>query len=234
MKYTTIFLDLDDTLIDTAANNYDALTEIYTEYKFDSHYESFDDFYAVFKPYNLSLWKLYEQNQITKSELKERRFFVPFKHISDLSQEKASEINEEFMFRSSSKKRIINGAIDFLDWAKPGFKIVMLSNGFKEVQYKKLENSGLTDYFDKIILSDHVGVNKPSPILFEYALHEASVKKDETIMIGDNWHSDITGAKNSGIDQIWYNPSEISENGFTPTYTIKSLDQIKNILNESL
>jgi len=230
MKYTTLFLDFDDTLVDTAANNYEALTELYTEYSFNNYYESFDDFYAVFKPYNLSLWKLYEQNRIDKDTLKSQRFFEPFKHIANIDQKKALDINNEFMFRSSSKKRIIDGAVNLLDKLKPLYKMAVLSNGFEEVQYKKLENSGLGHYFEKIILSDQAGSNKPGHEFFDFALKETNETKDKVIMIGDNWHSDIIGAKNSGIDQIWYNPSEMNSEGFIPTYTVEKLSDIEGIL----
>ncbi|NDW18095.1 noncanonical pyrimidine nucleotidase, YjjG family [Dysgonomonas sp. 216] len=230
MKYETIFLDLDDTLIDTSSNNYEALTEIFTEYGFDNDYETFDDFYEVFKPYNLSLWKLYEQNRINKEDLKSRRFYEPFKHIEKISQKRALEINNDFMFRSSSKRRLIDGAIELLEALKPKFKIIMLSNGFEEVQYKKLEMAGLEGYFDKVILSDQAGVNKPNPLIFEFALSESNASKEKTVMIGDNWISDITGARNSGIDQMWYAPNEYNKTDFEPTYVIKELSEAIEIL----
>lgn len=230
MKYSTIFFDLDDTLINTTVNNLHSLQEIFNKYEFNNYYENFDDFHSVFAPHNLSLWKLYEQNSITKTELKSQRFFVPFRHISSITQEKALEINDAFMFGTAGKKRLIEGATELLDKLKPVYKLVILSNGFEEVQYKKLEKAGLTHYFDKIILSDNLGVNKPHPDLFQHALNVTKACRKETVMIGDNWNSDITGAKNSNIDQIWFNPKGLPAKEFIPTHTVGKLYEIEDIL----
>ena len=106
----------------------------------------------------------------------------------------------------------------------------ILSNGFREVQYKKIENSGLQPYFDKIILSEDAGINKPHRDMFTHALKTTNSKRDQTMMIGDSWEADIVGAFNSRIDQIWFNPKEIPHEEFEPTYTVRRLMEIKDIL----
>ncbi len=106
----------------------------------------------------------------------------------------------------------------------------ILSNGFREVQFKKIENSGLQPYFDKIILSEDAGVNKPHPDIFTYALKNTNSRRNEALMIGDSWEADIAGAQKSRIAQIWFNPADISSDGFEPTYTVKTLAEIKEIL----
>ena len=105
----------------------------------------------------------------------------------------------------------------------------MCSNGFHEVQYKKLAACGLRDYFDTIILSEDAGVNKPSPLYFDYALKVSGANKETTLMIGDNLQSDIIGAHNAGLDTILFNrwndnPSSI------PTHTVMTLREIIGIL----
>jgi len=107
----------------------------------------------------------------------------------------------------------------------------ILSNGFREVQYKKIENSGLMPYFDKIILSEDAGINKPHPDMFTYALKNTNSKRNQTIMIGDSWDADIVGAHNSRIAQIWLNPAGEAPQGFEPTYTVRSLTEIKIYCN---
>lgn len=230
MQYNTIFFDLDDTLWDTETNSRESLEDIYHLFGFDNYYESFSDFWDVYFPFNQSLWHLYERNGITKSDLMKRRFFEPFVHMNGLTEAKAADINKAFMERTASKSRVIEGAFDVLDALKPNFRMCVLSNGFEEVQFKKIHNAGFDDYFEKVILSDHVGINKPDTRIFEYALKEMDVKKDNVVMIGDNWNSDILGAHNAGIDQIWFNPDGDPAHGFTPTYSIKALSEIKSIL----
>ncbi|MFR9164852.1 MAG: YjjG family noncanonical pyrimidine nucleotidase [Dysgonomonas sp.] len=230
MRYTTVFIDLDDTLLDTAANSREALEEVFHIYSFDKYYPSFSDFYEVFYDYNISLWNAYEKHEIDKEELMSRRFCKPFPQIENLNREKGIEINHKFMSLMASKRKLIEGAVDLLEYLRAKYKICALSNGFREVQFDKIENGGLTKYFDKVVLSDDIGVNKPDPAIFLHALKEMNAVVDKTIMIGDNWSSDILGAKNSGIDQIWYNPGNLPRQGFEPTYTVKNLAEIKNII----
>ena len=106
----------------------------------------------------------------------------------------------------------------------------ILSNGFREVQYEKIKNSGLLHYFDKIILSEDAGINKPHPDIFTYALKNTNARRAETVMIGDSWEADIAGARDSHIAQIWFNPAGDVANGFEPTHTVEKLIEIKEIL----
>ena len=81
----------------------------------------------------------------------------------------------------------------------------MCSNGFHEVQYKKLRACGLTEYFDTVILSEDAGYNKPAPQFFDYALQKSGADRNSTLMIGDNFQTDILGAKRSGIAVAYFN-----------------------------
>lgn len=230
MQYSTILFDLDDTLWDTSNNSKESLSEVFNLFSFNKHYNSFDEFYTIYFKYNMSLWEKYEKHTITKEELKKDRFYTPFKHIEDITIEKAALINQEFMSRTASKGGVVEGAKEILEALRPHYKIGILSNGFKEVQHKKIKNAGLNEYFDKVILSDDIGLNKPRRELFEYALNKMGVTAGRTVMIGDSWSSDIEGAYKSNIDQIWYNPDNETPKGFKPTYTIKKLDELKGIL----
>ena len=108
----------------------------------------------------------------------------------------------------------------------------MTSNGFHEVQYKKLAACGLRDYFDTIILSEDAGVNKPSPLYFDYAFKVSGANKDATLMIGDNLQTDIMGALNAGIDAMLFNHWDADTNDCQqpPTFIVNSLKEIMEIL----
>lgn len=231
MKYTTIFFDLDDTILDTVKNSKEALTEIYTDYKLGNYFLSFGDFYAKYQSINNNLWDLYEQNLIHKNELMAGRFAKSLNGLVSLSANQSLAMNHDFLARTSSKKNIIEGATEILEYLKQKYEMYVLSNGFTEVQYKKIEYAGVQDYFKGIILSDQVGINKPHPIIFNYALDKANVLADNVVMIGDNINTDIVGAKNAGIDQIWFNPKRVSDTeNISPKYEIRSLYELKNIL----
>lgn len=231
MKYTTIFFDLDDTLIDTALNSKQVLEEVYTDYRINKYYPTFSDFFEKYKSINLHLWDQYEQNLISKEELKKGRFQQALRDFTSITTEQSLEMNNDFMGRVSNKKNIIEGVEGILEYLHPKYRLYIISNGFLEVQDKKIKNAGLDSYFKDVFLSDHVGKNKPHPLIFNYALKEANTTTQECIMIGDNINTDIIGAKNLGIDQIWFNPKDTRDtNSITPTYTVKTLHDIKSIL----
>ena len=105
----------------------------------------------------------------------------------------------------------------------------IITNGFKEVQYLKIERSGLKKYFQQVITSEEAGCNKPNKQIFLYALEKTSAIASESLMIGDDIEVDIMGAKSAGIDQIFVNLENFRHNVFI-NYEVKSLPELKNIL----
>lgn len=230
MSYKNLFIDLDDTLWDIHLNGRECLEEIYRDYGYAEFYASFDDYYQVYMPGNHHLWALYRQGKISKEELIVERFLAPVRVFGIDDPAYAKKLNDDFLDRTTRKTRLIDGALELLAYLKPRYRMHILSNGFREVQYKKIENSGLMPYFDKIILSEDAGINKPHPDMFTYALKNTNSKRNQTIMIGDSWDADIVGARNSRIAQIWLNPADEAPQGFKPTHTVHTLAEIKNIL----
>ena len=228
--YKNLFIDLDDTLWDTYNNNKKSLEEVYNEFSLNRYYTSFEVFYAIFQPINTQLWDQYRDGLIDKKTLTIDRFLHLLKPTGCATQQAALDFNQSFLMHSSEKTGLIAGAIELLEYLKPHYKMHIISNGFREVQYKKIENAGLSSYFDQIILSEDAGVNKPNPLIFDLALKQAEAKREETLMIGDSWEADIQGAYNAKIDQLWFNPNKISTKQFDPTYMVESLLEITSIL----
>lgn len=231
MSYTNIFIDLDDTLWDFEKNSIICLEEVYHDYSFDKFYTTFQDYYDVYLPSNHNLWSLYGQGKIDREELIIERILFPIRGFGIDDPVYAKEISDDYLERTTQQTNLVEGATELLEYLKPKYKLHIISNGFNEVQYKKINNSGLNSYFDKIILSEDVGINKPHPQIFDYALEKTNAIREQTIMIGDSFEADIQGAHNSNIHQIWFNPNDkASNNGVTPTHTVGSLLDIKNIL----
>ena len=228
--YKNLFIDLDDTLWDIHHNSRECLLEIYDDYGYKEYFESFDHYYNVYMPSNHHLWGLYREGKINKDELIVERFLVPVREFGIDDSEYAKKLSDDFLERTTYKTKLVKGTMELLEYLKPNYNMHILSNGFREVQYKKIENSGLKSYFDKIILSDDIGINKPHPDFFTHALRNTNSLREETLMIGDSWDADILGAFNSKIHQLWYNPEGLKSNGFTPTYCVKTLVEIKGIL----
>ncbi|MDR1344919.1 MAG: YjjG family noncanonical pyrimidine nucleotidase [Tannerellaceae bacterium] len=231
MAYKRLFFDFDDTLWDTRSNNRECLEELYTDYRFDRYYESFETFFNYYMPYNLELWRQYRNNEIDRKTLIVERFRHVLIPAGLTDAESAIRLNRVFLEYTTTKTILIPGAVDLLEYLRPSYKMFILSNGFREVQFKKLNNAGLSFYFDRVILSEDACIQKPHKGIFDFALKNTNSRRSEALMIGDSWEADIAGARNAGIAQLWFNPEHLPPaEGFTPTYTAASLSEIKNIL----
>lgn len=228
--YKHLFIDLDDTLWDIHQNSKECLNEIFNDYGYNKYYKTFDDYYNVYMPSNHHLWGLYRNGEINKDELIIERFLVPVREFGIDDADYAKKLSDDFLERTTYKTKLVDGTMELLEYLKPKYKMHILSNGFREVQYKKIENSGLMPYFDMIILSDDAGINKPHAEFFTFALEKTKAIRNETLMIGDSWEADIVGAYNSDIHQMWFNPEGLPHSGFIPTYCVRTLDEIKEIL----
>ncbi len=230
IRYKNLFIDLDDTLWDTAHNNKECLEELYADRQWNRYYASFEAFYAIYMPHNLGLWAQYRQHAIDRQTLIIERFRYILRPMGIDDVPSALEVNNDFLLRTTTKTRLIPDAIELLAYLRPYYRLFILSNGFREVQFKKLANSGLAPYIDRMILSEDAGIQKPHKGIFDFALTTTNSRRSESLMIGDSWEADIEGARQSGIDQLWLNPDDAPPAGFTPTYTVQSLQDIRHIL----
>ena len=234
--YKAIFLDFDDTLYDTRGNAQIALRQIYREFGLFEHFGEFEDFSVPYWKSNVELWSLYAQGKITRDYLIVERFRRPLslgKGLENVTPEFCLAISERFLDCCTEQTGVIEGAYHLLDYLKSkDYPIYMASNGFSEVQSRKLSRVGMTGYFDGIILSETAGVNKPSPKFFKYALGIAGLEAADVIMIGDNYNTDIVGSMLSGIDQIYFNPEgkPLNPSDKKPTHVVTTLKEIENIL----
>lgn len=229
-KFHNIFFDLDDTLYDFSAASRESFHETYDLLGYDRFFSSFQEFMDIYTPRNLELWKEYGKGTITKDELNKQRYNHPLQVVGIDDEELAARFCREALSRIPTKNILIPGAIEILEYLYPKYNLYILSNGFQELQAHKMQTAGLSKYFKRLILSDHIGINKPRRELFEYALESTSSQLEESIMIGDMFETDIAGAANIGMAQIFFNRQGVSPLPFAPTYEITKLSEIRGIL----
>ena len=235
MKYKDLFIDFDDTLYDTYGNAVIALRETFEAFHLERYFVDSKVFYDAYWAANIDLWARYSKGEIDRPYLIVERFRRPLSAGDGLSVTEAlcMEMSDVFLDFCSSKPGVIDGAHELMDYLRSrGYRMHMTSNGFHEVQYKKLVACGLRDYFDTIILSEDAGANKPSPLYFDYALKTSGAHKETTLMIGDNLNTDVLGALNAGIDAMLVNRWNIEKTDIpqTVTFVVNSLRDIMKIL----
>ena len=229
-RYKSIFFDFDDTLWDTYHNNKECLEEIFTDYRFDRHYDSFETFFQCYMPHNLSLWEKYRKHEIDRQTLILERFLHVLRPMGIEDKAYILRLNHDFLQRTTTKTKLIAGAVELLEYLKPFYRLFILSNGFREIQSLKLQNANLAPYFEKIVLSEDANIQKPHKEIFDFALKNTNSRRIESLMIGDCLEADIEGAFHAKIDQLWYNPNKLPHKGIKPTYQVHTLGDIKEIL----
>ena len=231
-QYKDLFIDFDDTLYDTYGNAVIALRETFDYFLLKRYFSDPQVFYDSYWEANIDLWSRYSRGEITRDNLIVERFRRPLSEGKgiEVTKEFCLEVSDRFLDFCSNKPGVVDGAHEVMDYLKKkGYRMHMTSNGFHEVQYKKLAACGLKDYFDNIILSEDAKYNKPSKAYFDYALKIAGAQSDSVLMIGDNLNTDILGALHAGLDAMLFNRWQVDVSSVTPQPTFV-VDQLRDII----
>ena len=223
---TDVFFDLDHTLWDFERNSALAFKKILEK---NNVKVTAEDFLEVYSPINFEYWKLYRENKISKDTLRYKRLKSTFDILS-LSVEDALiyTLSEEYIAYLPAYNHLFQHTIEILQYLKPNYKLHIITNGFEEVQHQKIQSANISSFFTHIVNSEMVGVKKPNPKIFEFALEKAQVSPDKSVMIGDSLEADILGAKNMGMNTLHFNSH--NEAAHNHSKIIHSLSEIKNYL----
>lgn len=228
-EVTWIWFDLDDTLYDFRASSLIALRRVYDKYSLHRFFPDVDTWIDTYHRHNTALWLQYNVGTINQQQLRFSRFFLPL-HEAGAPDDENHRLNPlldvDYLDILGSTGLLVDGALDVIrNLRDRGYKIGILSNGFRGVQHQKLSSSGLQPLIDITLLSDDIGINKPDPRIYAHALRLSGATPAQSLMIGDNPDTDIAGALASGWHAILFNPSSTALYVNTPP-VISSLYQL--------
>ncbi|MEO7961831.1 MAG: YjjG family noncanonical pyrimidine nucleotidase [Ginsengibacter sp.] len=231
VKYRHIFFDLDHTLWDFDANAKESLTELYRHFELDKKLiMNFEEFYLTYIKHNAILWDRFQKGYLTSEELKWKRMWRTLLDFRIADESLAKDMSAHFLQVLPTKKKVFEYTFQILDYLiQKNYSIHIITNGFENVQWQKLNNSDLSKYFTHVITSEISNSVKPKKEIFEYALKKTNGLLAESIMIGDNPGADILGAMNAGMDNILVNHIQ-AYCSLNPTYTINHLKELESIL----
>lgn len=231
-KFTHIFFDLDHTLWDTDLNAEESLREIFEELELSKKgIPDFETFHTVYRQHNERLWGLYAENKVGKDVVRTHRFQHTLADFGIHNDNITETLAEEFVRRTPRKKNLLPGAIDLLEQLNGKYHLSIITNGFKEAQYVKLEHSGIRHFFDTVFVSEEVGVLKPDPEIFRIAMEKSgAISAADCMMVGDTYQTDIFGALNSGMTPVHYAPNHETEYA-APVITVRHLSEINTLLD---
>ena len=231
MAYKDLFFDLDHTLWDFETNSKETIQELYTTHRLaDLGIVDFDGFYSTYSAHNHRLWDRYTKGFIKQEELRWKRVYLSLLDFKVANEPLAKQMSQAYLEILPNKKHLFPYTIEILEYLKQkDYKMHLITNGFESVQFKKIKNSGLQDYFIEVITSEASNSLKPQKEIFEYALKNANASVEKSIMIGDNESADIQGGINIGMDTIFVNHIQVVPT-VPATYTITHLKELENIL----
>ena len=202
-KITDIFFDLDHTLWDFDRNSALTFQKIFKINNINLNVSRFLKHYA---PINLNYWKLYREEKIDKKSLRFARLNDTFQAVGfSISKDLINKLSEDYITHLSDFNHLFEHTFEILDYLKGKYQLHIITNGFEEIQTKKMETSKILHYFDIIVTSESVGVKKPNPKVFNFALEKANAINSASIMIGDSIEADVEGALSVGMKAIHAN-----------------------------
>ena len=217
-QVTDIFFDLDHTLWDFERNS-----EITFNLIFDKHQIEIDlkNFMEVYRPVNMKYWDMYRRNEVSSENLRYFRLKEVFDHLK-LKSDKAliNLIADEYINYLSEQVHLFPDTEDTLDYLAKKYRLHIITNGFESIQHKKIKSSRIDHFFETITTAEGAGYKKPDKRIFDHALTNAKTHHTKSLMIGDSLEADIQGAKDFGMQAIYF--------GKKPNFEI---DYIENLID---
>ncbi|WP_018675467.1 YjjG family noncanonical pyrimidine nucleotidase [Riemerella columbina] len=231
MKIRHIFFDLDNTLWDHRKNAQLTLQKLFSEYNIQDKLSiSFEEYHSVYHTINEDLWAKIRDGIIDKDTLRKHRFYDVFLHFGLDDFELAQTFEHQFLDEIIEYNELVEGTVPLLNYLKDkGYTLHILSNGFQEVTRRKLTGSKIEHYFETVTSADEIGLRKPHPEIFQFALNKAHAEEQNTYFIGDDWIADALGARDFGLPVLFF---DVFDEGFSETgiINIKTLSEVKDYL----
>ncbi len=223
---TDVFFDLDHTLWDFDKNSALAFDKIF---KLNQVNVNLSEFLRHYQAINIKYWQLYRHEKVDKQTLRYGRLNDTFNAVNyNVSDALIKKLSIDYIDNLTDNNYLYEGAIEILDYLKHHYRLHILSNGFEEVQNKKLVKSNIHHYFNTITNGESVGVKKPNPKIFYYAIKQAGTTAKKSVMVGDSMEADIIGAMNVGMQVVYFD--EFNQNCDASIKKVNKLIELKAYL----
>lgn len=221
--YEWILFDADNTLF-----HFDDFSGLNGMFKKHFEMEFCEKDYQAFQEISKPLWHSYQNGAINAQHLQERRFYS----WAEKLQISTTRLNSIFMQTMADISKPFQGVLSLLNFLKGKVKLGIITNGFTELQQTRLERTGLRSFFEIHVISEQVGIAKPDPRIFEYALSLAgNPAREKVLMVGDTFETDMLGGINAKLDTCWLNPERRPfPQNFITSHQIGSISELQGLL----
>ena len=221
-----LLLDLDDTILDFHKAERIALAKTLEDFGV----EPTDAVLSRYHIINLQHWQRLEKGELTRDQVQEGRFRVLFEELGREANPVA--VTRAYEHNLGIGHYFLPGAEEAVQSLHKSYRLFLASNGTASVQHSRLTSAGLYPYFEKVFVSQEMGLNKPSKAYFDACFAQIpGFDPQKAIMVGDSLTSDILGGINAGIKTCWVNPTHAPARAdIQPDYEIENLAQLEDLL----
>jgi putative hydrolase of the HAD superfamily len=227
LSFSTIFFDLDETIWDYQANAEDTIIELFYSYQLERYF-SLEPFKQEFFRTNGELWALFDEGKIGKTDIRTKRFAITLQRLGVDDKTISNGLQESFMEQCPQKSKVFPNADRIIDKLSQRYDLHIITNGFEDIQHRKLASSGLEHYFGSIVTSERAGAHKPERKIFEFAMNLTDASAESSIMIGDNLVADVGGALGAGMQAVYFNP-ESKPHSENLVHEVQDLSELAHI-----
>lgn len=231
-KYEHLFFDLDHTLWDFDKNSLATLEDVYKELNLQERATTdFAQFHTTYHHHNAIYWDRFRKGYINREELRWKRMWRTLVDFNITDEKLAKEMSDHYLDILPTKTHLFPHCTTLLQYLKAkSYPMHLITNGFETTQHLKIKNSGIDHFFTEVITSEQAGIMKPHLAIFEYAMNKVNTTADKAIMVGDTLEVDILGARDAGMDTVYFNPAAPHTEAIRPSYVIEDLSELMKIL----
>ena len=222
----SVFLDLDNTILDFSKAERIALTQTLSE----RGVSVTEEILRRYRDFNIYCWEQLEDGLMTRDEVLRRRFELLFESLGlSLNGQEATERYETLLHFGHW---FIPGAEELLRTLAPDYDLYLASNGVASVQHSRIASAGIAPYFKGVFISEEIGAVKPQREYFEACFARIpGFDPARALMVGDSLSSDIRGGINAGIRTCWLNyNNKPGREDIRPDYEIASITELPALL----
>lgn len=223
---TTLFFDIDNTLLDFSACSKDSMQRAFEDYGL--HFA--DDMFDTFVAQNNMLWRRIELGELTKDGLFKIRWNIIFEKLG-IAGVDGEEFEEDFHKYLNVSCVPVDGAKQTLKYLSGKYRLYAASNAPLGQQPRRMKLADLDKYMDGYFISEELGAPKPSKRFFDECFARLDgVTPAQVMMIGDSKSADIDGARQYGMATCWFNFLKTKDADVRADIVIDDLRKLQDLL----
>jgi putative hydrolase of the HAD superfamily len=206
-----IYFDLDDTLLDHKKAEQAGLADVHQHFDVFKNIER-QQLIDTYHHINKGLWEEYGRGEIDRHILHRRRFEETFVELG-IDATLYEEAGKVYMNYYRNHWEWVDGAKEAYEAIAETYPVGIITNGFAETQWLKIDQFGFKETARQIVISEEVGVMKPHPKIFDHSTELIGIERDQILYVGDSLTSDVKGGKAAGWQVAWFSkhPSKDGE-----------------------